>query len=335
MERIGLTFGSRTGDTREIISLAQRAEELGYETFWLGESWGRESLTILGYIAAKTERIGIATGIVNVFSRSAAIIAQAAATLDELSEGRFILGLGTSGPILVEQWHGVPYVKPLQRTREYIEVVRLILSGDRVNYDGEILHLQRFRLPFAPRRKQIPIFIAAFGPRNLELTGELADGWLPIYLHPERYDDMKARIEAGARRVGRQLSDIRIDPWILTAVVESDGEREQVLRQVRGQIAFYAAGMGPYYTRLFRRYGFDEEMDGILDAWRSGDREGAAERVSEGMADALAVVGSASYCRERYEFYRSRGATVPVVSLPPGLSPDQADRTLTALSPAS
>jgi F420-dependent oxidoreductase-like protein len=335
MDRIGLTFGSRTGDTREIISLAQRAEALGYETFWLGESWGRESLTILSYVAAKTDRIGIATGIVNVFSRSAAIIAQAAATLDELSGGRFTLGLGTSGPILVEQWHGVPYANPLQRTREYIEVIRLVLSGERVNYNGELLHLERFRLPFTPPRRQIPVFVAAFGPKNLALTGELADGWLPIYLHPGRYDDMTARIEAGARRAGRQLSDIRIDPWILTAVVESEDEREQVLRQVRGQIAFYAAGMGPYYTALFRRYGFDEEMDGILDAWRSGDRDGAAGRVSARMTEALAVVGAAAYCRDRYEFYRRRGATVPVVSLPPGLTPDQVDRTLKAMAPAS
>jgi coenzyme F420-dependent oxidoreductase len=333
MSRTGLTFGSRSGNTSEIVDLAQRAEELGYETFWLGESWGRECFTILSYIAAKTQRIGIATGIVNVFSRSPATIAQTAATLDELSDGRLILGLGTSGPLVIEQWHGMPYKQPLRRTREYVEIIRLILSGERVNYEGQIHHLQRFRLPFKPVRASIPIYIAAFGPRNLELTGEIADGWLPIYLHPERYDGMKAHLQAGAAKAGRSLSEIQIDPWILTAVVDSEEERQEALAQVRGQLAFYGAGMGTYYTELFRRYGFEEEIEHILAAWKSGDREAAARRVSDRMVESLAVVGNANYCRERYDFYRDRGVTVPVVSLPPGLSQAQVERTLKAMAP--
>src|SRR5262249_38604424 len=152
------------------------------ESLWSGENWGRDNVTLLSYVAAHTDRIGVGTSIMNVFSRSPALIAQTAATLDELSGGRASIGLGTSGALVIEQWHGVPYRKPLQRTREYIEIIRLALSGERVNYDGEIFHLQRFRLGFNPPRTNIPIYVAALGPKNVELTGELADGWLPIYV---------------------------------------------------------------------------------------------------------------------------------------------------------
>lgn len=333
MDRIGLTFGSRGGDTAEIVALAKRAEELGYESFWLGESWGRDAFSILGHLAARTERIGLATGIVNVFSRSPALIAQTAATLDELSGGRFTLGLGTSGPLLIEQWHGILYQKPLQRTREYIEIIRLVLSGDRVNYEGEIFHLQRFRLPFPPLRNRIPIYVAAFSPRNLELTGELADGWLPIYVHPDHLDAMKAHLAAGAGKAGRTLKDIEIAPWIIVAVAESDEELEAARTRVRQTLAFYAASMGTYYRNLFRRYGFTEEVERITTAWATGDRSGAAQSVSDRMLNALTIVGTAGYCRERLAYYRANGVTLPVVSLVSGQPRDQIDRTLRALAP--
>ncbi|MBI3325807.1 MAG: LLM class flavin-dependent oxidoreductase [Nitrospinae bacterium] len=172
MARIGLTL-PRSEDLprKEIVRVVQQAEALGYESVWVGESWGRDGFTWLSQLACHTQTIKLATGITTVYSRTPALIAQTVASLDEISDGRVILGLGTSGPIVIENWHGVPFDRPLRRTREYIEIVRLILSGERVNYTGQIFHLKGFRLPFTPVRKTVPIYVASLGPRNLRLTG--------------------------------------------------------------------------------------------------------------------------------------------------------------------
>src|SRR5215475_11231949 len=161
MARIGLTL-PRTEDLprQEIVEVVRQAEDLGYDSVWVGESWGRDGFTWLTQLACHTSRIKLATGITTVYSRSPALIAQTVASLDEISSGRVILGLGTSGPIVIENWHGLPFNRPLRRTREYIEIIRLILSGERVNYQGEIFQLKGFRLPFAPVRPKIPIYVA-------------------------------------------------------------------------------------------------------------------------------------------------------------------------------
>lgn len=321
------------GDTAELIAFARRAEELGYESLWSGENWGRDNVTMLSYVAAHTERIGVGTSIMNVFSRSPALIAQTAATLDELSGGRVSIGLGTSGALVIEQWHGVPYKKPLQRTREYVEIIRLALSGERVNYDGEIFHLQRFRLGFKAPRTNIPIYIAALGPKNVELTGELADGWLPIYVNIEGLDNLKRELEAGARKAGRSLGDIDIAPSVMMAAVESDEEREQAHAQARQTLAHYAAEMGDYYAHLLTRLGFGEEVAEIQGVRASGDRVGFVQRVPDRMIDALTVIGPAGYCRDRLAYYRQRGVTCPHIS-PLLRTRDGIDRTLKAVAPA-
>lgn len=172
MARIGLTL-PRSEDLprQEIVEVVQQAEALGYDSVWVGESWGRDGFTWLTQLACHTTRIKLATGITTVFSRAPALIAQTVAALDEISAGRVILGLGTSGPLVIENWHGLPFERPLRRTREYIEIIRLILSGERVNYQGEIFQLKGFRLPFAPVRSRVPIYVASLGPQNLRLTG--------------------------------------------------------------------------------------------------------------------------------------------------------------------
>jgi F420-dependent oxidoreductase-like protein len=332
MERAATGIGYN-GDKAEMIAFARRAEELGYESLWSGENWGRDNITMLSYVAAHTERIGVGTSIMNVFSRSPTLIAQTAATLDELSGGRVSIGLGTSGALVIEQWHGVPYRKPLQRTREYIEIIRLALSGERVNFDGEIFHLQRFRLAFKPLRSAIPIYVAALGPQNVELTGELADGWLPIYVNVEGLDNLKSELEAGARKAGRSLADIDIAPSVMMAAVESDEERDQARAQARQILAHYAAEMGDYYAQLLTRLGFGAEVAEIQHVRASGDRVGFVERVSDRMIDALTVIGPPGYCRERLAYYRQRGVTCPHVG-PLLRSRDGIDRTLKAVAPA-
>lgn len=313
------------------IEFARRAEELGYETLWVGESWGREAFSVLTQLACNTQRLQLGTGIVNVFSRSPALIAQSIATLDDIAEGRAILGLGSSGGNVVEQWHGIPYEKAVERLREYIEIVRMILRGDRLEYEGKLYSLHRgFRLPFKPYRPDVPIFLATLAGRSLRLTGELADGWLPIYFWPERFDQLTASIRQGAEAAGRSFEAITISPYILTAVA-ADGNEARAL--MRAHIAYYVGGMGAYYHKLMIGYGFAEEAAAIRSAWAAGDRKAAAAAVTDEMVRAVTISGTAAECRERLEEYRAMGVQLPVISQPHGATPQQIRETLEALSP--
>ena len=335
MEGIALGVGGGGGSAAEIIAHAQRMEKLGYDFIGGGgENWGRDGVTPMAYIAAHTQRIGLALGVLNVYSRSPALIAQTVATLDELSGGRVRVSLGTSGPILVEQWHGVPYERPIQRTREYIEIMRLVLSGERVNYDGQFFHLQRFRLGFTPLRPNVPVYVASLGPKNLELTGELADGWLPVYLHLDYLDEVKKHIEAGAGKAGRSLSDIDLAPSLMVAVVESEEERQAARQRVKTTLAHYAAEMGDYYANLLRRYGFDQEVADIQQVRAGGDRAGFIERVTDEMVDALSAIGPEGYCRERIAQFRDKGVGSLTLSTI-GPSREVVNRTLEGLAPTS
>ena len=270
-----------------------------------------------------------ATGITTVYSRTPALIAQTIAALDEISEGRVILGLGTSGPLVIENWHGVSFDRPLRRTREYIEIVRLILSGARVNYQGEIFQLKGFRLPFTPVRSGVPIYIASLGPQNLRLTGELADGWLPIYLDPIHLHNFQRHIEGGAKKAGRGLDAIDIAPYILSCVSE---DVEAARRLVQAHLAYYIGGMGTFYANLIARYGFEDEVKRIREAWGTGDRQTAANQVTDAMVAHMAICGSPREGRSQLERYRAAGVTLPIVSFAHGASRDMIQQTLEGLA---
>lgn len=333
MQRTGVQLGSREGTLRNSIrDFAVRAEALGFDTVWVGESWGHEAFTLLSHMAAVTERIRLGTGIVNVFSRSPALVAQTIASLDELSEGRAILGLGTSGANVVVQWHGIPYRRPVERMKEYVELVRLILRGERLEYHSGLFDLSRgFRLPFQPFRPDVPIYLATLAGRSLRLTGELADGWLPIYFWPERFDELTAPMRAGAQAAGRDFTEITVAPYILTAVSE-DGEEARAL--MRAHIAYYIGGMGVYYHKLWHTYGFPEEADAVRAAWAAGDRSGAAQGVTDAMVRAVTISGTREQCLQRLEEYRAYGVQAPVLSMPHGVSPRMARETLEVLAPS-
>ena len=334
VRRTGLTIGTRQDvDDGEIIALAKRADELGYDTVWTGEAWGRDVFTVLTMIACHTRNLRVGTGIATVFSRTPALIAQSIASLDIISRGRAVLGLGTSGRRVVEGWHGVGYQRPLERTAEYIRIIRLVLSGRRVDYDGRLFQLARFRLPFSPVRSSIPIFVASLGPRNLALTGELADGWLPTWVHVDHLPAMKDTVRAGAEAAGRTIDQVSTAPQILCYVASGPDEMDRGRRLLSGHVAYYVGGMGDYYHRLFSRYGYREECDRIRGAWRAGDRAHAASLVSGEMLDKVAVLGGADECRAKLDAYRTAGADVPVVGFPHGCPPDAALRTLEALAP--
>ncbi len=332
----GFHIGSRRdSQIDEVIAVAKLADGLGYDTIWVGESWGWDVFTTLTMVACHTRRIRLGTGIATVFSRSPAMTAQSIASLDVISGGRATLGLGTSGRIVVEDWHGVEYRKPLERTREYINIIRLILSGQRVDFHGEMFNLARFRLPFSPVQQNIPIYVAALGPRNLALTGELADGWLPTWPHVGHLPDMLWTVQQGALESQRDPSGIAVAPNILCYVSHNDEEETEARRLLSDHIAYYVGGMGTYYYDLFARYGYGEEASLIRQAWASGDRSGAASMVSQDMLDNITIMGDEDECREKLARYRENGATAPVIGCPHGCSAGTVLRTLRALAPLS
>ncbi len=330
----GFHIGSRRDSTiDEVIASAKLADELGYDTIWVGESWGWDVFTTLTMIACHTSRIRLGTGIATVFSRTPAMTAQSIASLDVISGGRASLGLGTSGRIVIEDWHGVEYRKPLERTREYINIIRLVLSGQRVDFQGKLFNLARFRLPFSPVQENIPIYIASLGPRNLALTGELADGWLPTWPHVGHLSDMFRHVEQGAEEANRSAADIDVAPSILCYVSRNSEEEAEARQLLSGHIAYYVGGMGTYYYDLFTRYGYGEEASRIRQAWVSGDRGGAVAMVSQDILDNITITGDEDTCREKLSRYRDNGATSPVIGCPYGCDTEIVLRTIRALAP--
>ena len=339
MKRIGLTFNpSRMGsgaNDDDLITVAKLADRLGYDTFFTGESWGRDALTILTSVACHTTNLRVGTGILAVFSRTPALIAQSIASLDIISNGRATLGLGTSGKIVIEDWHGLPFHRPLERTREYINIIRQALGGGPVNHQGTFFQLSRFRMGVSPVQQRIPIYLASLGPKNLELTGEMADGWLPIWIHYQHLPELIEPIATAASQAGRDISQITVAPQTMCYTTDNPQELDEVQGRVRAHMAYYIGGMGRYYYDLFCRSGFQAEADAVKEAWATRDREKAAQAISDRMLEGIAILGDAATCRSRLERLRKSGADMPVVAFPNGSSMEGIQRTLEALAPAA
>ena len=334
MERIAITFSSRdNNDDSDLIAVAREADRLGYDSFWTGESWGRDAFTVLTMLACNTERIGLGTGIVTVYSRTPGLVAQSIASLDQISGGRAILGLGASGRIVIEDWHGVKFDHPVSRTREYIDIVRMALAGERVNYEGRFYNLKRFRMGVSPVQSQIPVYVASLGQRNLQLTGELANGWLPIWMHREQLPKIKQPLAEAATAAGRSVSDITTAPQILCCATDNGDELASATAQARAHMAFYIGGMGRYYYDLFCRYGYQVAGDSVRAAWAEGDRSKAAAAITDEMVDQITVIGSPSECRDKMTKFRANGVDMPVVAFPHGTNRDTMLGTIEALAP--
>ena len=289
---------------REIRESAVLAEELGYASLSMGESWGEDAFTSLAQLAAVTSRVRIGTSIVPVFARSPANLAMTALNMDRMSEGRFFLGLGTSGQLVVEDFHGETFSKPLTRMREYIDIVRKAARGEQLDHDGEFFHTKRFKLRAAPYRANLPIYIASLSPASLHLTGELADGWLPIFLAPSRMAAAVAELEAGAKAAGRSWRDITISPQVsvyVTDDVAAARDRE------RPHIAFYIGGMGVFYHEYMQRIGFGAEADRVREAYRARERDRAAKLVTDEMVDAMTIIGNPRQCRDQMQAFFDAG----------------------------
>ncbi|HEY7494225.1 MAG TPA: LLM class flavin-dependent oxidoreductase [Candidatus Tectomicrobia bacterium] len=289
---------------REMRDSARLAEDLGYSCLTMGESWGEDAFTSLAQLAAVTSRIRIGTSIVPVFARSPANLAMTALNLDRMSEGRFFLGLGTSGRLVIQDLHGEAFRKPLTRMREYIDIIRKAASGERLDHDGEFFHTQRFRLRLQPYRPNLPIYIAALSPPSLRLTGALADGWLPIFLAPSRMQVAVAEIKAGAEAAGRAWDNIAFSPQVsiyVTDDIAAARDRE------RPHIAFYIGGMGVFYHQYMHRIGFGVEADRVRNAYLARERDRAAQLVPDALVDAVTIIGNPQQCRGQMQAFFDAG----------------------------
>jgi F420-dependent oxidoreductase-like protein len=323
--RLGLMLGYwGLGLTAEDqIELVREAERSGFDSVWTAEAYGSDAATPLAWFAAQTERIRLGAAILQIPGRSPAMTAMTAVTLDHLSGGRFSLGLGTSGPQVAEGWHGQRFGHQLARTREYVEIVRKALARERLTYEGEEFTLplpdgpgKALKLMIAPVQQEIPIYIAAIGPKNTELVGEIADGWLPVFFSPEHVDASRDLLEAGATRSGRSLDGFDIAP---TVQVSIDDDLERARDMMRPFIALYVGGMGSrdknFYNQLVRRYGFEDAASEIQDLYLEGKKQEAAAAIPPELIDLVTMCGPRERVAERLEVYREAGVGTLIASV--------------------
>lgn len=313
-----------------LILLGESVEHHGYARAWLPETWGRDAVTVLATLAQRTERVGIGTSIVNAYSRTPATIAQTAATLQEASDGRFRLGIGPSGPEVIMAWHGMEFERPLRRTRECVEIVRMALSGETVRYPGDIFQLGGFRLRQGPPDEDIGIDVAGMGPKAVELAGRFADGWHALMFSPDGFSDRLEDLERGAELGDRGLDDVRVTLTVPCCALDDADHARSLVRQ---HLAFYVGGMGTFYRDALVRQGYETIANETYDAWQSGDREDAL-RAIDPLVDELAAVGTPDEARETFEELEAMdGVDRIAVSFPRGAAHSEIEATMAALAP--
>jgi F420-dependent oxidoreductase-like protein len=301
----------------EQLELVLEAERLGYDSVWTAEAYGSDAATVLAWLAQATSTIRLGSAIFQMPGRSAAMTAMTAATIDVLSDGRMLLGIGTSGPQVAEGWHGQRFGRMLQRTREYVEVLRMALARERVVFQGETLELplpdgpgKALKLMITPVQERMPIYIAAIGPKNTELTAEIADGWIPTLFSPEHVAEFRPLLEAGFARAGggKGYADFDIVPTV--SVMISD-DVESARDAMRHYVALYVGGMGSrkqnFYNALVQRYGFEDAARRVQDLYLEGRKDEAAAALPGELIDTVTLVGPRDVVRERLGVYRDAG----------------------------
>jgi F420-dependent oxidoreductase-like protein len=297
------------------LSIVQEAERLGYDSVWAAEAYGSDTATVLAWLAAGTTRIGLGSAIFQIPARSAAMTAMTAATIDNLSNGRMRCGVGASGPQVAEGWHGQRYGRMLQRTREYVAVMRMALARERVEFHGETLELplpdgpgKALKLTIAPVQERIPIYLAAIGPKNTALAGEIADGWIPTLFAPEHVAEFRTHLQEGADRAGRSLDGFDIAPTVNVLVTDDLASGRDAMRPY---LALYIGGMGSreqnFYNRLAVRYGFADAAKQVQDLYLDGKREEAGAALPDELIDLVTLCGPKDHVRERLAVYRDAG----------------------------
>ncbi|MFJ8822516.1 LLM class flavin-dependent oxidoreductase [Streptomyces sp. NPDC102467] len=316
--RTSTTIEASGGNWRETVDFVTEAEKLGMDICWVAEAWGSEAPSALGYLAARTERMLLGSGIIQLATRTPAAIARAAITLSNLSEGRFLLGLGPSGPQVIEGLHGVPFARPLARMRETVEIVRMAVAGEKLAYEG-----REFTLPLPggdakPMRlsmraeHELPIHLATLSPKMLRLTGEVADGWLGTSFVPEgakeAYFD---HLDAGLAAAGRTRADLDICQGAEVNFAEDEESLRTIVASRKKELAFSLGGMGSastnFYNQAYSRQGWADVAAAVRERWQSGDRDGATALVTDDMVLATTLIGTEPMVRARLEVWRDAG----------------------------
>ncbi len=321
--QLGLNLGYwGFGNDADNLELARQADQLGYAVAWAAEAYGSDAVTVLTWVAAQTEHIDVGSAILQIPARTPAMTAMTAATLDTLSGGRFRLGVGVSGPQVSEGWYGVRFAKPLARTREYVDIVKMALAREKVRYDGATYQLplpdgpgKALHLMVHPIRDHIPIYLASVGPKNLELTGEVADGWLAIFFSTEYASESLEHISAGRAKVGKTLDGFDVVPTVPLVVGD---DVEQCAAPVRSHAALYVGGMGSreqnFYNALATRMGFGDEATEVQNRYLAKDYEGAAAAVPAAFVDSTSLLGPPGRLAERMGEFAAAGATSLAIS---------------------
>jgi 5,10-methylenetetrahydromethanopterin reductase len=309
VEKIGYSLGPLLS-MRQVLVCAKMADShQNVHSLWVPESWGRESFATLGAMSQTTKKVRLGTSIISIYSRTPATVAMAATTLDMLSDNRTIIGLGASTAAIVENWHGLKFEKPASRMREYVECLRLMASGEKVNYSGKFFKVNNFKILHQPKRKQIPIFMAAVNKKMVTLASELADGVL-LYMRP--LDELK-KIAVDLKRITKGRN-FEIACSFICAL--SNKESEKARERAAKTLAFYVA-VGKYYSKFLSENGFRNEVEQITDEYGKGGADASAKFVSDKMLDSLAICGSGEECRKSLARFVSAGITLPIIQLNP------------------
>ncbi|MGW0735497.1 LLM class F420-dependent oxidoreductase [Streptomyces sp. NPDC002851] len=332
--RLGINLGYwGAGMDADNLAVAKEADRLGYAVCWAAEAYGSDAATVLAWVAAQTERIDVGSAIFQIPARQPAMTAMTAATLDTLSGGRFRLGLGVSGPQVSEGWYGVKFDKPLARTREYVEIVRKVMSRERLSYEGEHWTLplpdgpgKPIKLTVHPAREHIPLYIAAIGPKNLQQTGEIAEGALLIFPSADHLEDTAIRhIRAGREKAGLTMDGFDVCPTVPLAVGE-DKNLDTLADTFRPYTALYVGGMGSpkqnFYNKLAQRMGYEKEAAEVQAKYLAGDKDGAAAAVPQQLIDQTTLLGSVDRIADRMRAYAEAGVTTLTLS-PSGFTLDE------------
>lgn len=304
-------------DRDDGLELVQRAEEVGFESAWIAESYGSDVVSILAWLAGQTSKINLGAAIMQVPARPPAAAAMAGATIDALSDGRFMFGFGPSGPQVSEGWYGVPYAKPWGRTKEYVEVVRKILAREGpLEHHGTHYDLplpggegKALKLNYHPVRNEIPVFLGSIGLRSVELTAEIADGWIPVFFDIDSWEEVWGEpIAKGLAKGGRTRADLEISPSLQVAI---DGDLQTARHVVRGALTLYLGGMGSEKTNFYvdhaHRFGFGDVADEVQRLYQDGDREGAFNAVTDDIVNATSLIGTEAEVAERLEKFEAGG----------------------------
>ncbi len=293
-ERFGVTIDWRGATIEGLTAIARQADETGYSHLFIPEAWGLEAFSTIGYLLAVTNKIKIGTGVINIFSRSAATIAMSCATLNQLAPGRFVLGLGTSGRGVVQSWHGIEFNKPFERTREYIDVIRKILSGEEAKYDGSILKLDRFRLFTKPQANEIEILLGAIGERNLALSGQIASGAI-VALYPF------SKLRQCVRTVNQASNGLgkKVFAYLPLRVTRSQEEAMLARAELSRYLSFYISSMGDYYAKNLSKLGFPEQVEKLRSVTAMHGSKEAANTIAEEFLEEFCLIGTPKEVLER------------------------------------